>query len=195
MQAGNCCLNSTRLSFLLANLSLLLIDKKRLQACTVWFCPPVICDFQAYVSMQTNDLKAGVHHLHWDLFRLSWNYLETGLHSMQLLCSRQALHSPVAVKWLHLHLFPGSWLSSMFSSLSCQVAGTGFAITYSIVLFFPIFDQVPCESHLKKQNKWLHFPSPFPVPLSGATLRDFLSTHSRLKVKIIKLQCSAKGSM
>lgn len=71
MQAGNCCLNSTRLSFLLVNLSLLLIDKKRLQACTVWFCPPVICHFQTYASMQMNDLKAGVHHLHGDLFSLS----------------------------------------------------------------------------------------------------------------------------
>lgn len=59
----------------------------------------------------------------------------------------------------------------------------------------PIFDQVPCESHLKKHNKLLHFPSLFPVPLSGATLRDFLSTHSRLKVKIVKLHFSLKGSM
>lgn len=83
----------------------------------------------------------------------------------------------------------------LYFNLSCQVAGTGFAITYSIVLFFPIFDQVPCESHLQKQNKQLHFPSPFPVPLSGATLRDFLSTHSQLKVKIVKLRFSGKGSM
>lgn len=95
MQAGNCRLNSTRLSFLLVNLSLLLIDKKRLQACTVWFCPPVTCDFQTYALMQTNDLKAGIHHLHRDLFRLSWNYLETGLYRMQLLCFRQVLHSVI----------------------------------------------------------------------------------------------------
>lgn len=148
MQAGNCCLNSTRLSFLLVNLSLLLIDKKRLQACTVWFCPPVICDFQTYALMQTNDFKAGVHRLHWDLFRSAWNYLETGLYSTKLLHLGQVLHSPITAKWLHLHIFPGSWLSSVFLPLSCQVAGTGFAITYSIVLFFPIFDQVPCESHL-----------------------------------------------
>lgn len=91
-----------------------------------------------------------------------------------------------------------SWvcdLSSVFSSLLCQVAGTEFAITYSIVLFFPICDQVPCEYHLNKQNKPLHFPFSFPVPLSGATLRDFLSTHRRLKVQIVKLQFSGKGSV
>lgn len=105
------------------------------------------------------------------------------------------LHCPVAGKWLHLCLFLGLWLSSVFSSLSCQVAGTGFVITYSIVLFFPICDQVPCEYHLDKQTKPLHFPSSFPVPLSGATPRDFLSTHRRLKVQIVKLQFSGKGSM
>lgn len=161
----------------------------------VWFCPLVICDFQTYASMQTNDLKAGIHHLQQDHFRLSWDYLGTGLYIMQLLCLRQVLHCPVSGRWLHPHLFLGLWLSSVFSSPSCQVAETGFAITYPIVLFFPICDQVPCEYHLNKQTKPLHFPSSFPVPLSGATLRDFLSTHRRLKVQIIKLQFSGKGSM
>lgn len=61
------------------------------------------------------------------------------------------------------------------------MAGTGFAITYSIVLFFPAFDPVECESHLKKQTKALPFPSPFPILFSGAALRDFLSTHSQLQ--------------
>lgn len=139
IQAGNCCLNSRKLSFLLVNLSLLLIDRKRLQASTVLLCPPVICDFQTYASMQTNDLKADLRRLCWDLFRLSWNYLETGLYSTQVVSLRQVRHSPTAVKTLHLYPFPGSWLSSEFSSLSYQVAGTGFAITYSIVLFFPLF--------------------------------------------------------
>lgn len=154
----------------------------------------MICHFQSYASMQKNDLKAGVHHLHQDLFRLSWDIWEL----MYTLCNTCAWGNATlscCSKWLHLCLFPGLWLSSVFSSLSCQVAGTGFVITYSIVLFFPICDQVPCEYHLDKQTKPLHFPSSFPVPLSGATPRDFLSTHRRLKVQIVKLQFSGKGSM
>lgn len=100
-------------------------------------CPPVICDFQTYASMQTNDPKADLRRLHWDLFRLPSNYLGTGLYNTRVVSLMQALHFPTAVKRLHLHLFPGSWLSSEFSSLSYQVAGTGLAITYSIVLFPP----------------------------------------------------------
>lgn len=90
-----------------------------------------------YASMQTNDPKADLRRLHWDLFRLPSNYLGTGLYNTRVVSLMQALHFPTAVKRLHLHLFPGSWLSSEFSSLSYQVAGTGLAITYSIVLFPP----------------------------------------------------------
>lgn len=87
--------------------------------------------------MQTNDPKADLRRLRWDLFRLPSNYLGTGLYNTRVVSLMQALHFPTAVKRLHLHLFPGSWLSSEFSSLSYQVAGTGLAITYSIVLFPP----------------------------------------------------------
>lgn len=194
MRAGSCCLSSTRLSFLLVNLSCLLTKRDyrhvRFGFALQWYvisrptpqCKQMILKLASVIYTKIS-------------FRLSWDYLGTGLHIMQLLCLRQVLHCPVAGKWLHLHLFPGLWLSSVFSSCSCQVAGTGLAIIYSIVLFFPICDQVPCEYHLNKQTKPLHFPSSFPVPLSGATLRDFLSTHRWLKVQIVELQFSSKGSM
>lgn len=128
--------------------------------------------------------------------KISSDYLETIWELVYTLCNYCAWGKCYTV------LLQGSGCTYIYSRvcdcplcfhLSCQVAGTGFAITCSIVLFFPICDKVPCEYHLNKQTKPLHFPSSFPVPLSGATLRDFLSTQRRLKVQIVKLQFSGKG--
>lgn len=157
IQAGNCCLNSRRLSFLLVNLSFPLIDRKRLQASTVLLCPAVISDFQTYASMQANDLKTDLHSLCWDLFRWSWNYLETGLYSTQVVSLRQVLHSHTAVKRLHLYPFPDSWLPLSFHLFHTRWLGLGLQLLIPLFFFSPHFWPSAMWISLKKTQQTITF--------------------------------------